>query len=144
MPGSNVVEISQQFFASMPAKHKSDNNDQQQQQWTVEGIYQRQPQESESDLSDMERLILKGLRKESDAKEIPPRFLYDERGSELYEAITRLEEYYPFKAEDELLDEHVYDMVSHIPEGSVVVELGCGSAIKTSRILNAVIARQGR
>ncbi|CAM6124876.1 unnamed protein product [Calypogeia fissa] len=121
-----------------------DYNDQQ--EWTVDGVYERQTQSSESDFSelDAEGLILKGLRKGSDAKEIPPRFLYDDKGSEIYEAITRLEEYYPFKAEDELFDEHVENIVSCIPEGSVLVDLGCGSARKTARLLNAVITRQGR
>ncbi|KAL3696043.1 hypothetical protein R1sor_010119 [Riccia sorocarpa] len=95
--------------------------------------------ESES----VKQSILMGLQRESN-KEVPVRFLYDDRGSELYEEITKLEEYYPFQAEEDLLSEHADEIASHIPQGSILVELGCGTARKTARLLNAIVARHGR
>ncbi|KAL2642755.1 hypothetical protein R1flu_010342 [Riccia fluitans] len=96
---------------------------------------------AESEL--VKEIILAGLRKTSH-KEVPCRFLYDDRGSQLYEEITKLEEYYPFQAEEDLLNTHADEIAIHIPEGTIVVELGCGSARKTARLLNALVARHGR
>ena len=77
-------------------------------------------------------------------KEIPFSYLYDEKGSDLYEDITALEEYYPYKEEERLLKQNVDDILRQIPENSVVVELGCGTARKTAQLLNALVARDGR
>jgi len=54
---------------------------------------------------------------------------------------TKLDEYYPFKAEKDLLNQHATEIVSSIPAGSILVELGCGTAEKTSVLLHALIAR---
>eukprot|EP00271_Cylindrocystis_brebissonii_P023482 TRINITY_DN9768_c0_g1_i1.p1 TRINITY_DN9768_c0_g1~~TRINITY_DN9768_c0_g1_i1.p1 ORF type:complete len:709 (-),score=96.75 TRINITY_DN9768_c0_g1_i1:541-2667(-) len=85
--------------------------------------------------------LLSDLRKTP--KEIPFFYLYDERGSELYEDITKLEEYYPFNAEDKLLKQSIDEISTHIPPHSVVVELGCGTARKTAQILNNLAVRDG-
>eukprot|EP00897_Mesotaenium_endlicherianum_P009271 jgi/Mesen1/8372/ME000468S07806 len=77
-------------------------------------------------------------------KEISFSYLYDKKGSDLYERITELEEYYPFLAEENLLKQHAEDILEHIPPGTVVVELGCGTARKTAQILNALMKRDGR
>lgn len=77
-------------------------------------------------------------------KHIPCGYLYDDKGSQLYEEITKLEEYYPFKTEKELLSKHATEIVSSVPTGSIVVELGCGNAEKTSVLLHALIARYSR
>ena len=74
-------------------------------------------------------------------KHIPCGYLYDDKGSQLYDDITKLEEYYPFKTEKELLTQHVSAIVSSIPAGSILVELGCGTAEKTSIMLHALMAR---
>ena len=74
-------------------------------------------------------------------KHIPCGYLYDDRGSQLYDEITKLEEYYPFKTEKELLTKHATAIVSSIPAGSIVVELGCGTAEKTSIMLHALMER---
>ena len=55
--------------------------------------------------------------------------------------ITELEEYYPYKVELAMLKEHASDIISHIPVGSVLVELGCGSASKTAILQRALLAR---
>ena len=68
-------------------------------------------------------------------KAIPSRFLYDARGSELFEEITRLPEYYPTRAELAVLDAHGAEMASAIGPGAVVIEFGAGSARKALRLL---------
>lgn len=83
--------------------------------------------------------LLEGLRRSP--KHLPCSYLYDTAGSNLYEEITELEEYYPFKAEQVLLTENAQDIIRHIPSNTVVVELGCGSAAKTSILLNALLQR---
>lgn len=86
--------------------------------------------------------VLKGLQ--GLLKEIPCSLLYDDRGSELYEKITELEEYYPFRVEEQRLKEHARNISASIPEGSVIVELGCGTARKSSIVLSAVQAHYKR
>ena len=51
-------------------------------------------------------------------KQLPCSFLYDARGSELYEQITQLEEYYPFRTEAAMLRQHAADIIAHIPPGT--------------------------
>ncbi|MBE7218870.1 MAG: L-histidine N(alpha)-methyltransferase [Caulobacteraceae bacterium] len=73
-------------------------------------------------------------------KAIPPRFLYDARGSELFEAITRLPEYYPTRAELEILDRHAGEMGEGIGPGAVLIEFGAGSARKAQALLKGLQA----
>jgi len=73
-------------------------------------------------------------------KQLPSRYFYDTKGSELFEDITRLPEYYPTRAERELLvDQVVGWLETHDP--STLVELGAGSARKTRILLNAMHAK---
>jgi uncharacterized SAM-dependent methyltransferase len=88
--------------------------------------------------------VLEGLQNSQGNKEIPFSLLYDKKGSELYEEITKLEEYYPFLAEDHMLELHVDEIAAQIPPHSVIVELGCGTARKTAKILSAIQACHGR
>ncbi len=87
--------------------------------------------------------VLKGLQK-PEGKQTPFSLLYDKKGSELYKEITRLEEYYPFLAEDKMLELHVDEIAARIPPQSLIVELGCGTACKTAKILSAIQAHHGR
>lgn len=74
--------------------------------------------------------------------EIPPVYFYDERGSELFDQITRLEEYYPTRAETEILEAHADALVER--SGAVeLVELGSGYSRKTRLLLDALRARGG-
>ena len=66
-------------------------------------------------------------------KELPPKHLYDARGSELFEAICSLPEYYPTRTERALLVEHADTIVGDAAE---LVELGAGSAAKTRVLLD--------
>jgi L-histidine N-alpha-methyltransferase len=70
-------------------------------------------------------------------KELSPKYFYDERGSILFEEITHLPEYYPTRAEREILDHHSEAVVA-AAQPSTLVELGSGSADKTRRLLDAM------
>jgi L-histidine Nalpha-methyltransferase len=70
-------------------------------------------------------------------KELPPKYFYDERGSILFEEITRLPEYYPTRAERAILD-RCGEAVVAASEPSTLMELGSGSAAKTRRLLDAM------
>jgi L-histidine N-alpha-methyltransferase len=70
-------------------------------------------------------------------KELPPKYFYDERGSQLFEKITRLPEYYLTRAERALLEAHADDLVSEL-RPRTLVELGAGSAVKTRILLDAM------
>lgn len=74
-------------------------------------------------------------------KQLPVSCLYDKHGSDLYEDITALPEYYPFNEELDLLNSKANEIIAHIPAGSIILELGCGSAVKTGTILNAIARR---
>ena len=80
--------------------------------------------------------VLTGLAASTPA--VPARWLYDQRGSELFDDITRLASYYPTRAETELLQQIMPEMAARIPEGLAVVEFGAGSATKTPLLLEAI------
>lgn len=80
--------------------------------------------------------VLDGLARPS--RSLPSRFLYDERGSELFEDITRLKEYYPTRAETALLQTHGADIARHVGDADILVEFGSGSSRKTSLLINAL------
>jgi L-histidine N-alpha-methyltransferase len=72
-------------------------------------------------------------------KQLSPKYFYDERGSELFEQITDLPEYYLTRAERALLDRVISGLVAELKPASLV-ELGAGSANKTRIILDTMIA----
>jgi dimethylhistidine N-methyltransferase len=69
---------------------------------------------------------------------VPARWLYDRRGSELFEQITELPEYYPTRTERALLDAISGEVAAIAGVGDVVVEFGSGSSAKTPVLLRAV------
>ena len=69
---------------------------------------------------------------------IPARWLYDRRGSELFEAITDLPEYYPTRTETGILQRCGGDIARHVGPGRAVVEFGSGSSTKTPLLLEAI------
>lgn len=69
---------------------------------------------------------------------IPARWLYDLQGSELFEAITDLPEYYPTRTETALLARYCGEVAAHGGAGRAVVEFGSGSSVKTPHLLRAV------
>lgn len=69
---------------------------------------------------------------------IPARWFYDRRGSELFEAITDLPEYYPTRTEVALLDAACGEVAAKVGPGRAVVEFGSGSSAKTPRLLAGI------
>ena len=86
----------------------------------------------------MVRDVRRGLM--SNPKELSPKYFYDERGSELFEEITQLPEYYLTRAERALLETLIGDIVRSA-KPCTLVELGAGSATKTRIILDAMRAQ---
>ena len=80
--------------------------------------------------------VLRGLAEPVPA--IPARWLYDRRGSELFDEITRLPAYYPTRTETALLEQAMVDLPAHVAPGGAVVEFGAGAATKTPLLLDAV------
>ena len=80
-----------------------------------------------------------GLRAEH--KHLPPVWFYDDAGSQLFDEITRLDEYYPTRAERALLEAHAADIMA-TTRASTMLELGAGTCDK-SRILIAAGRDQG-
>jgi L-histidine Nalpha-methyltransferase len=71
-------------------------------------------------------------------KELSPRYFYDERGSELFERITELEEYYPTRCEREILQSRAAEICEAANRPASLIELGSGSARKTRVLLDAM------
>ena len=79
--------------------------------------------------------VLKGLK--STPKSISPKYFYDAAGSELFEQITDLPEYYPTRTELRILEDNATAISALIPAGSALVEFGSGSSRKTRSVLAA-------
>ena len=80
--------------------------------------------------------VLAGLAEPQ--KAIPARWFYDDAGSQLFEDITQLPEYYPTRAETEILTGRAEEIAALIGEGRAVVEFGSGSSVKTPLLLSAI------
>ncbi|MEV6301806.1 L-histidine N(alpha)-methyltransferase [Actinoplanes sp. NPDC051861] len=73
-------------------------------------------------------------------KQLPPKWFYDARGSELFEEITRLPEYYPTRTERAILTLRAPE-IARITDAKTLVELGSGSSEKTRLLLDAMVGR---
>jgi dimethylhistidine N-methyltransferase len=82
--------------------------------------------------------VLAGLSRRQ--KTLPSRWLYDQRGSELFEEITALDEYYLTRTETAILRRHAEEMASLCGEGVVLLEYGAGAAIKSEILIDALHA----
>jgi len=87
-------------------------------------------------LSGMAADVRAGLTKPF--KELSPRYFYDRRGSELFERITELPEYYPTQAERAILERHARQICAAAGGPATLIELGSGSAAKTRLLLDAL------
>jgi len=96
----------------------------------------RRPELLPADENDFAGAVLEGLSKPS--KTLPCRFFYDACGSELFEEITRLPEYYPTRTEASIFDANAAEIVDGVPDGGVLVEFGSGSSLKTEILLRQV------
>src|SRR5262245_48434140 len=84
----------------------------------------------------MRRDIRAGLS--TDPKELAPKYFYDEHGSHLFEQITELPEYYPTRAERQILERRSAEILAAAGRPDTLVELGSGSAAKTRHLLSAM------
>ncbi len=75
-------------------------------------------------------------------KSLPPKYFYDDLGSQLFVAICRLPEYYLTRAESEILRNHSEEIAASICGPVRLIELGSGSAEKTRYLIDALLARQ--
>jgi dimethylhistidine N-methyltransferase len=70
-------------------------------------------------------------------KHLSPKWFYDRRGSELFEQITQLPEYYPTRTEASILRANADTLVDTVPDSGALVELGSGASVKTRTLLDA-------
>jgi len=92
-------------------------------------LYDYEPQ-----VDDVRAEVLSGLARP--AKMLPSKLFYDARGSQLFEDICALEEYYPTRTEVAILKQYVGEIVARIGPGCRLVELGSGSSLKTHILLD--------
>src|SRR4051812_20901961 len=88
----------------------------------------------EAYLASLRRDVREGLT--ATPKALPPKYFYDARGSDLFDEITRLPEYYPTRAETAILTEHADDIAT-LSGARTLVELGSGTSEKTRLLLTA-------
>lgn len=94
----------------------------------------REPQDTMG--GDFRQAVLQGLSRRPRA--IPCKYLYDAEGSDLFDRITELDEYYPTRTEIALLEQAGPDIADRVGPGARVVEFGCGSMRKTRLLLAAL------
>jgi L-histidine Nalpha-methyltransferase len=94
------------------------------------------PDERNTELREEVRL---GLT--STPKELQPKWFYDERGSELFDAITQLPEYYLTRAERSILERHAGEIAA-VANATTMIELASGTSDKTRILLDAVAPRR--
>lgn len=87
-------------------------------------------------LADFRSEVLAGLGARS--KQLSPKFFYDKRGSELFDAITELPEYYPTRTEVGILARHGDQMAELLGRDCLLLELGSGSSKKIRLLLDAL------
>lgn len=75
----------------------------------------------------------------SSPKTLPPKYFYDDLGSQLFDQITALEEYYPTRTEHAILSAHAKD-IAELSGAEVLLELGSGSSEKTRLLLESLLA----
>jgi dimethylhistidine N-methyltransferase len=93
------------------------------------------------DVDEFRRDVLQGLR--SSPKVLWCKYLYDERGSTLFDEICELDEYYLTRAELEIMRRHAQAMASSLGEKCLLVEYGSGSSVKTPLLLEHMITPAG-
>ena len=89
-----------------------------------------------ADRDDFRRSVLSGLG--GSPRAIPAKFLYDVRGSALFDAICELPEYYPTRTETAILRDRAADIARLAGPGCALVEYGSGSSVKTRLLLDAM------
>jgi len=92
--------------------------------------------ETPPDLAEERAEVLEGLLAEQ--KRISPKYFYDERGSELFDQICALPEYYPTRTELSIMDAHLTEISKLVGPRAAVIEFGAGSNLKVRQLLDAL------
>ena len=87
--------------------------------------------------------ILRGLSNPIQ-KSIPSKYLYDNKGSYLFEQITIQPEYYPTRTENSILEEYSHKILENIPKEIILIEMGSGSSKKTKHLFDTILKRQDK
>lgn len=87
-------------------------------------------------LDDVHAMVLAGLH--ATPKRLPCKLLYDDRGSELFERICELPEYYPTRTELGIMRDHVDEMAKAIGSEVLLIEFGSGAGVKCRMLLDAL------
>ncbi|MGL1834681.1 L-histidine N(alpha)-methyltransferase [Rhodocyclaceae bacterium SMB388] len=87
-------------------------------------------------VEDFRTAVVAGLSRRP--RSLSPKFFYDEQGSTLFDAITRLPEYYPTRTEIGLLRQHGGEIAAWLGHGTLLIEFGSGSEVKISTLLDAL------
>ncbi|NBB07975.1 ergothioneine biosynthesis protein EgtB [Pseudomonas sp. SLFW] len=107
--------------------------------WVITGLRlardSRQPGVVNPQDSEFAHDVIAGLSAPS--KTLSPKYFYDAKGSDLFEAICETDEYYPTNAETGLLKGIAGEIAASIPEGAALVEFGSGASEKTRLVLDA-------
>ena len=82
------------------------------------------------------RDVLAGLRRRQ--KRLPCKYFYDARGSQLFDLICQLDEYYLTRAELAIMDQYAAEMGAQIGPGAMLIEFGSGSSVKTRYLLDSL------
>jgi len=98
--------------------------------------------DAQKELASFEDAVRAGLA--SEPKSIPCRFLYDEQGSQLFEEICDLPEYYLTRAERSILGKYADEIAGLLPSPIALAELGSGSSAKTRLLIEALLRAHGR
>jgi L-histidine Nalpha-methyltransferase len=93
-----------------------------------------EPAAIEAAQDELTRIVLDGLGRTP--KALPPKLLYDARGSQLFDRICELEEYYPTRTEIGILEERAAEIGRLAGPGAVLVEFGSGSSLKVRLVLD--------
>ncbi|MFZ4119823.1 MAG: L-histidine N(alpha)-methyltransferase [Polynucleobacter sp.] len=80
----------------------------------------------------------------ADVPFISPKFFYDEIGSHLFDVITLLEEYYPTRTEQWIMDAHRAAIAKAVGDCDVLLDLGAGNCAKASQLFNSIKPKQYR
>ena len=75
-------------------------------------------------------------------KSLSPKYFYDELGSQLFDAICLLPEYYLTRAENEIIERYAAEIVNSVAGDKTLLEMGSGSASKTRLIIEALLKKQ--
>src|SRR3977135_4248867 len=91
-------------------------------------------------MADFAEDVRRGLG--SQPRQLFPKYLYDELGSQLFEAICLLPEYYLTRAENEILERYADEIIASVGGETTLLEMGSGSASKTRLIIEALLRKQ--